>query len=348
MTVKVEKYETNQSAGVLLNANETSVNLAAKFLPEIQQAVASIAFNRYPDNSQTELLEAYGKVIGKSPAQILAGNGSDQMLGLLIGYYLGKGKKLFTFNPDFSMYDYYAGCYEADVIKYPLSRDGSLDVKAFVSSGLEQNVNLVLFSNPNNPSGHCLTIEEIRTIVEGFQGVPVVVDEAYFEFADEESALSLLEEYENLFVTRTLSKAYALAGLRVGFLVGNTNAMTQLRALAVPYALNAVSMKIAGVVLKHADEILQSVKEVKAERQKMFTNLSSLQTLHFVPSQANFLFGWCDNKAYLLSLFAQNNIAIRNYKNNDTFRITIGTPEENMLVLQILKQYEETMLCAKQ
>ncbi len=337
MEKKIEAYTTHVQTGILLNANEGSHNLDTKIIEEIKEAMNDIAFNRYPDNDQTELLEAYAKVIGVKKENLLAGNGSDQMLGLLIGTFLSKGKKLYTFDPDFSMYDYYASCYEADVKKFPLNDDGTLDVDAFIENG--KDATLVMFSRPNNPSGYCLTQDEVKKVLEGFKNIPVVVDEAYIEFSKEESAIELLNEYDNLYVTRTLSKAYGVAGIRVGFLVSNEENMKDMKSRSVAYALNSVTMKIGVIVLKYSDVFLKEAKEICRRREEMYEKVKDMKSITFYPSQGNFLHGKTVNKEKLLKMFEEKNIVIRNYQ-DDTFRITIGSDDENQAVLEVLQRYE--------
>ncbi len=337
MEKKIEAYTTHVQTGILLNANEGSHNLDTKIIEEIKVAMNDIAFNRYPDNDQTELLEAYAKVIGVKKENLLAGNGSDQMLGLLIGTFLSKGKKLYTFDPDFSMYDYYASCYEADVKKFPLNDDGTLDVDAFIENG--KDATLVMFSRPNNPSGYCLTQDEVKKVLDGFKNIPVVVDEAYIEFSKEESAIELLNEYDNLYVTRTLSKAYGVAGIRVGFLVSNEENMKDMKSRSVAYALNSVTMKIGVIVLKYSDVFLKEAKEICRRREEMYEKVKDMKSITFYPSQGNFLHGKTMNKEKLLKMFEEKNIVIRNYQ-DDTFRITIGSDDENQAVLEVLQRYE--------
>lgn len=340
MSKNIETYQAHTQSGILLNANECSNNLNEDILNEIKDVIDEVSFNRYPDNDQNELLESYSKVIGVKKENLLAGNGSDQMLGLLIGTFLGKDKLLYTFDPDFSMYDYYASTYEAGIEKFVLNDDGTLDIDAFIQNGLDKKVSLVMFSNPNNPSGNCLSIDEIKKIVEGFKGIPVVVDEAYIEFANEDSAITLIDAYDNLFVTRTLSKTYSLAGLRVGFMVSNEENMTIMKHKAVVYALNSLSMKVANVVLKHSDAFLKEAKATRDRRKKMYEVVKDFKKVYFYPSQANFLHGRCEHKDELLKRFEEKGIVIRNYSGKDTFRITIGTEEENEAVLEVLKEFE--------
>ena len=341
MTKNVTGYQAHIQKGLLLNANEASANLSASLMQEVTDALPSVAFNRYPDNDEKELLEAYAEAFHLKSTQLLAGNGSDQMLGFIIASYLGKGKTLYTFNPDFSMYDYYASSYEASVEKYVIEEDGSFDIDAFIETGKEKHADLVMFSNPNNPSGHLLNRAEVIKIVTAFHDVPVVVDEAYIEFADTESMVYAVEEYDNLFVTRTLSKAFGLAGLRIGFLISSQENMAKLKPQAVPYALNALSMKIGTIVLSHAGEILTAAKNTVCERERVYEAVKNYNAAHFNPSQANFIYGRSEKKERLLDMFSEENIVIRNYAGKDSFRITIGSPEENNAVLAVLQRFEE-------
>lgn len=338
--MKKPVYETHVQKGLLLNANENSQNLPASVLNEIKESVDSILFNRYPDAAETELLEAYAQAMGLDASMLLAGNGSDQMLGYIIGYYLEEGKTLYTFDPDFSMYEYYAGNYGACVKKFEISEEKPFDTDGFIQHGKELSADMVMFSNPNNPSGICLPIETIERIVQAFSNIPVIIDEAYFEFAEETSSIGLIEKYDNLYVTRTLSKAFGLAGLRVGFLIGNAKNMAELKKSFVPYALNSFSMKAACIVLRHKAYMEQYVETVRQERKRMIDAVSSFEKIQLFNSQTNFLYGKTNNKEKLLDLFAKQEIVIRNYAGSDAFRITIGTKEENDRVIEVLRQFE--------
>ena len=150
-------YETNQKAGCLLHANELPWNISEEMRQEIINAIATLEFQRYPDTECTQLIKTYCEVASLFEKQVLAGNGSDELLGLLIGAYLGKGKTLYTLSPDFSMYDYYAGMYEAKVLKFKTREDGSYSVNDFVEFGRRNQVDMIMLSNPNNPTGFALS-----------------------------------------------------------------------------------------------------------------------------------------------------------------------------------------------
>ena len=333
-----EIYEAKKCGKIMLNANETSINISNEIKYELIDRIKEIPFNRYPDETSGELIKAYAKVADTDPRSIIAGNGSDEMLGFMIGYFLGKDKNLCTLSPDFSMYDYYASVQGANVVKYSTKEDGSFDVDGFISGGLENHADMVIFSNPNNPTGNCLNKEDLRKIVKAFAPVPVIVDEAYKEFSDV-TMIDEIEDFDNLYVTRTLSKAYGLAGARIGFLAGNLKNIEVLRKHIVPYNISRLDQVAGTVVLGHADEYKENIKVICEERDRMYNLLSKLKALKVYPSKANYIYGRCQNKEKMLKYLDEEGIVIRTY-NDDGFRITIGTKEENELVLKCLQAFD--------
>lgn len=330
------EYKTHIQEGILLNANESSLNVDQDRMNEILEEISKLSLNRYPDTTCQSLHALYGKIVNVPAKWILSGNGSDQMLGFLIQYYVQNQKVLYTLSPDFSMYDYYAEINHAKVLRYKTNLDGTFDVDDFILKGLKNRVDMILFSNPNNPTGHSLTRQEMKKIILAFKNIPVIFDEAYIEFGTE-SAVPFLKDYLNVFVCRTLSKAYGLAGIRCGFLIGQQ--IEQLASKFVPYALSSVTQTIAMVALKHVDEYREKVEKTISERERMYSCLKDFKNISIYPSNANFLYGRCQNKDKLFKLFEQKNIRIRNYE-DDSFRITIGTIDENDMVLDILRRFE--------
>lgn len=331
------EYKVHQQSGILLNANEASYCLDSDILEEIKNNLDAISLNRYPDTTCKKLHESYASLLGVDFSWVLSGNGSDQMIGFLVQKYLGYNKKLYTISPDFSMYDYYAQAYGSEVLKFQTCEDGSFSIDSFIEFGKENKVDMILFSNPNNPTGHVITKKEMIQIASAFCDKPVVFDEAYMEFATE-SAIDLLNEYPNVFVLRTLSKAYGLAGIRCGFMISQK--VPSLQASFVPYALNSVTQMIACTVLKYANRFTERIEDIKCERDRMYDVLSSYQKLIVYPSNANFIYGKSQYKNRMMQLLAKENIVIRNY-DNECFRITVSNHEENELVLRVLKRFEE-------
>ncbi len=342
--MKQVQYKVHTQKGVLLNANESSNNLSVSIRKEIQEAVFDIEWNRYPDDRCQKLCEAYAKWIHVPADQILAGNGSDQHLGFLIGTFLGKDKKLLTLAPDFGMYDYYASNYDAQIVRYELDPLQPMDVDAFIRFGQKEDPQMVLFSNPNNPTGQYLDNEQIKKICQAFH-CPVVIDEAYAEFAPG-SCLSLLEVCQNLYVTRTLSKAFSLAGARIGFLITSLENMEKIRDDHVPYSVNSISMKAAEIVLNHADEFTSEIKRIKQERDAFLSR--SYTSFSLSRSHANFLLIYTSNIDRLLDLFEQKGLSIRRYEQKNYCRVTIGTTQENQWIKDVLDTFEKEEAYAHQ
>lgn len=330
----VNVYENSNNKGILLNANEMYVNLNTIILDEIKNEISNINFNRYPDSDSTELRKRYAEIYGLDYDAIIAGNGSDEMLGLMIGTFLGHSKKLYTLKPDFSMYNYYASMQESEVVSYETREDGSFSIEDFIKQGKDKKVDLILFSNPNNPTGNHISNKEISKIVESFPNIPVIVDEAYTEYACE-SALKLINKYNNIYITRTLSKAFSLAAARVGFLMSNKDNIKRIREKKVPYNVNSISQIIASIVLKHRNEFRDIVEEIKKSRDSFYESCKDGKGYIIYPSQANFIYGRSPYKDRFIHNLEDNNIIIRSFK-DDTFRITMGSEKQNKIVKEIL------------
>ena len=332
----IKTYITQNKQGILLNANENPENLNKQIVKEIAQKIEQIDFNRYPDDDMKELRQAYGEYISLSSEQIIVGNGSDEMLGLLINLSLGEGKKLYTMQQDFSMYDYYSSMQGAKVIRFPIVVDEPFDVDKFIHYGKKNNIDMIIFSNPNNPTGRQIKNGCIIKILEAFQNIKVVIDEAYAEFSTT-NMLPYLDLYPNLLITRTLSKAYGLAGIRCGFLLGNKEMIKTIIPYKVPYNVNVLTQMSALITLKHKDLIQAGIERMKTLRDTMYmeylTNKTTKVTLY--PSSANYFYGVCEDKEKLLQMMEANNIVIRNFEGNG-FRISVGNEEDNKSAIELL------------
>lgn len=329
----IELYEARQTGGLLLNANEASEGFSSEVMDRIHQALDAMAFNRYPDDDCTALHQAYAAWAGLQPSQVLAGNGSDAMLGLMIGLFTSRDKSLVTWDPDFSMYDYYASMQEAEIRKVPVG-----DIQALSAAG--RDAGLVVISNPNNPTGLTLSREQIRQILAALPDTPVVVDEAYMDFSDQ-SMLDEIEDWDNLYVTRTLSKALGAAGLRLGFLVTSDRNMRNIRPYKVPYGVNAFTQAAGTVLLQMADAAKDRIDRICTERDRLYEALNDIN-LPVQPSGANFLFLQGEGMEALGQGLEKAGIIVRTWPGKDQIRITIGLPEENDQVLAAIRELTPT------
>ena len=338
---KINSYSNvvNNDIGIRVNANESHKNINDVELRDIIQEITKVKFNRYPDDQCNELREIYGKVIGVNKDNLIAGNGSDEMISLIISSQITKKKVVLTIDPDFSMYDFYTSVSDGVIKKYNTEKDGAFSVNKFINFGKKLSPKLIIFSNPNNPTGHVISNEDILYILDSFKDSLVVVDEAYYEFYGQ-SMISYIEKYKNLVVTRTLSKAWGLAALRVGFLIANKDLIEELSKSKVPYNLNTISQVIATNILRHPERILENVEELVYERERLYKNLKNIEErsnkrIIFYKSKANFIFGRSIIKDELKNVLENKGILIR-YFNDNSFRITVGSPLENDLVVNVI------------
>lgn len=336
---KINNYLAMETEGILLNANESYKNLSEKIIEEIQVAIGHVLFHRYPEDSNQELVNAYATYIKKDAECIMAGNGSDEMLGTIIGLTMKEGKKLYTLSLDFSMYDYYTSMHNGEMLKYPYSIDEEFDVDDFIKVGKDNKVDMILFSNPNNPTGRVIAQKDLIKIVEAFDDIYVIIDEAYADF-DDTTMLDYIDTYKNLLVTRTLSKAFALAGIRCGFMIGNKEVIKTIKAYKVPYNVNRMTQLVGTIVLQHTDEILENIEEIKRERDAFYDAYLKINRddIQLYPSHTNYLYGKSKNKNAFLKALKEKNIVIRNY-DDDSFRITIGSNKMNQIILDVIKSF---------
>ena len=339
-------YSNNNKKKIRLNSNESPVELNKDNFNLWEFSLKNIELNRYPDSNSENLREAYSKYAKVKKENIIAGNGSDEILNLVISKVISKGDKILTLSTDFVMYDFYTNINEGEVIKYKFNLDKGLNVDDFIKLGIENNVKLVLFSNPNNPTGYGFAIKDIRKILSAFKDRVVLVDEAYYEFYGE-SAISLINEYKHLLITRTLSKAWGLAALRVGFLIGNEESIAELIQYKTPYNINSLSQKIAVNYLNNSEGLLNNIEVIISERERLYKELKEVEREVFnkyeefkfkiYSSKGNFIYGKTDYKDKLSKELEKEDIKIR-YFEDDSFRITIGLKEDNSKLLEIIKQ----------
>lgn len=338
----INSYQTiEESSEIRLNGNESYFDLDLDIMLKIKATICKLGINRYPENDSTELKELYSAYAGVKKENLVVGNGSDEMLGLIIGLNISKGKKLLTLAPDFEMYDYYVSMYSGETIKYNTAKDGSFRAQDFIDFGKEENVDIIMFSNPNNPTGYALSCKEIEMILNNFKNIPVVIDEAYFEFYGE-TMIPYIDKYKNLIVTRTLSKAWGLAAARVGFLITNESEVEKFKEVKVPYNVNSLSQALAGVVLQDIDRAKRNIASIIEEREILFKNLQDIQNeaalaVEFYNSKGNYIFGRSPYKEALVNGLKAKGILIRGFA-DETFRITIGSPFENKKLMESLKE----------
>ena len=348
----VEPYGAPQlDVPFALNVNENPYPPSQAVVDDITAAVAAVAptLNRYPDREFTELrggLAAYLTAdagFPVAPEQVWAANGSNEVMLQILQAFGGPGRKVVSFAPTYSMYPEYARDAMTTWVAGRRHEDFTFDLDEARRLVQEHRPSVILLPSPNNPTGTALphdVIGELCALMDQPRAAGVVViDEAYAEFrrAGTPSALELLPQHRNLIVTRTMSKAFALAGARLGYLAAAPELCDALRVVRLPYHLSAVTQAVAGAALRHADELLGRVDQLRAERDRTVKWLLE-QGLEVAPSDANFvLFGRFRDRAALWQELLDRGVLIRITGPEGWLRVSIGTTAEMTAFKDALK-----------
>ncbi len=331
----VEPYGAPQlDVPVALNVNENPYGPSEAVVADVAAAVADAArtLNRYPDREFTALREALAAYLGHGvqPEQVWAANGSNEVMLQLLQAFGGPGRVAVSFAPTYSMYPEYARDAMTGWVVGHRESDFSLDVEHAVSVIKEHRPTVVLLPSPNNPTGTALPLEVVAAVCEAAGDGVVVIDEAYGEFRREgtPSALELLPSTPNLVVSRTMSKAFALAGARLGYLAASPEICDALRVVRLPYHLSAVTQAVGLAALRHTDELLGRVDDLRVERDATVAWLRE-QGLEVADSDANFaLFGRFADRHAVWQALLDRGVLIRETGPDGWLRVSIGTAEE--------------------
>lgn len=320
--------EYSGEAMVFLDANENPFNQP---------------YNRYPDPLQRQLKEEIAKIKKVSPENIFLGNGSDEPIDLLYRAFCEPGiDNIVSISPTYGMYQVAADINNIEVKKIPLNE--SFDIVADdLLKAANQNTKLIFLCSPNNPTGNCLNPGEIKKTIENFKGI-VVIDEAYIDFAQSKSLLHELENYQNLVVLQTFSKAWGMAGIRLGMAFASSEIINILNKIKYPYNLSILTQKKALELIEKAGDVQKWVKLLVAERKRMAELLKDFSFVSKVfPSDANFLLVKMHDPNIIYNYLVERGIIVRNRSKihlcNGSLRITIGSPNENEILLRALKNF---------
>jgi histidinol-phosphate aminotransferase len=318
---------------VALNVNENPYPPSDAAVDDIAKAVAEAArtLNRYPEREALALRTALAGYLGHGlgAEQVWAANGSNEVMQQVLQAFAGHGRTALSFAPTYSMYPEYARNTDTAWVTAPRRDDFTIDPDAAAAEVRRVRPDVVLLASPNNPTGTALSPEVVEALYDASAGV-LVVDEAYAEFRREgtPSALALLPGRPRLAVTRTMSKAFALAGARVGYLAADPALVDALRLVRLPYHLSAVTQAAALAALGHAGELLAAVAALRDERDRTVAWLRE-QGLQVAESDANFaLFGRFRDRHAVWQALLDRGVLIRETGPEGWLRVSIGTPEE--------------------
>ncbi|MBO0810482.1 MAG: histidinol-phosphate transaminase [Microlunatus sp.] len=319
---------------VLLNVNENPYPPSQAVIDDISRAVseAAASMNRYPERDAIALRDDLARYLGHglTAENIWAANGSNEVMTHVLGAFGGPGRSAMSFAPSYSMYPEYARNTHTEWLTVPRRPDFTLDVDLALRSIAELRPDVILVASPNNPTGTRAELDQLEALSEAAPGV-IVIDEAYAEFArpGTRSALELLPKFPRLAVSRTMSKAFAFAGGRLGYLAAAPAFVDALRIVRLPYHLSAVTQAVARVALAHAPELLEQVDVLRGERNRLQDWLAATG-LDVAPSDANFiLFGRFADRHRVWQQLLERGVLIRETGPQEWLRVSIGTREEN-------------------
>jgi histidinol-phosphate aminotransferase len=322
-----DEYESTGNSMIFLDANENP------FPTDV---------NRYPDPQQRQLKSRLGELKGINPQQMLLGNGSDEVLDLIFRAFCEPGtSNVITLPPTYGMYGVLANINNIENREVLLSEEFEPEVDK-IFDAVDKQSRIIFLCSPNNPTGNSFSEEKVTKILQKFTGL-VVIDEAYIDFSEKESWLKKLQQYPNLVITQTLSKAYGLAGIRLGICYASREIIQILNKIKPPYNVNELTQQRALERLDSSDVVSTEIADILDERQRLFKALNEVEFINKVyKTDANFILIKVDDAHKRYEQLLNKGVVIRNRSNQplcaNTLRITVGTEGENT---QLLKVFED-------
>jgi histidinol-phosphate aminotransferase len=322
---------------IKLDGNESPFPLPREIREKLGEALNEVDINRYPDPEARGFREKIARASGIPIDGVLLGNGSDELIGMLVETCTGSTGRVLYPTPTFSMYGLTAKAMGAEVIEVPLDHDFDIDLGTTIDRIENLDPDIIFLASPNNPTGNVYSEDKIKSIIETAAGI-VVVDEAYSDFSGY-TLMPLLEKNENLVIMRTLSKV-GFAGLRLGMLYANPDLVRELNKVRYPYNINSLSQAAAELVLENHEFVSENIQIIVKERDRVFGELKPLQGIELFPSNANFILFRVGEADRVFRELVDRDILIRNFNKpgrlEHCMRVTIGTPEENNAFIEYL------------
>ena len=295
---------------------------------------------------QYKVKKRLSEIKGVPPRNIFLGNGSDEAIDILFRAFCNPGKdNVITVPPTYGMYEVSANINDVELRKINLLPDYQLNMEG-IAEAIDENTKIIFICSPNNPTGNSINRADIETILANFNGL-VVIDEAYINYSRQKTFIQELTDYSNLVVLQTLSKAWGLAGLRVGMAFASEEIIEVFNKVKPPYNMNEASQQLTLEALQNVDQVNNWIKESVAEREKLRANLNIMPSVITIyPSDANFILVKTENPKEIYQYFVERGIIVRDRSKVELcegcLRITVGTPQENKLLTEAFKNFEES------
>lgn len=330
-------------ACVMLSANENPQDVGEGLRRDIMRELRRVPLNRYPDPLANDLRDLIAQANGLERGQVLVGNGGDELLFSLALAWGGPGRTFLNLPPTFSVYEANARLTGTTVVNVPRRADFSIDEEAVLARVAQGDIDYVIVTSPNNPTGELASEEFILRLLEATDAL-VMVDEAYFEFS-RATVRPYLDQHKNLVILRTFSKAFSLAGVRMGYLLGSPEVINEFIKVRQPYSVDALSQAVARVVFENRAKFEPGIKAIIAERARLFEGLRQLPGVEAYPSDSNYVLFRVPNAGEVWQQLLDQGILIRDFSRTpgleNCLRATVGTPEQNEALLAALRDIVE-------
>jgi histidinol-phosphate aminotransferase len=328
---------------IKLNQNENPFDLPDDLKRELLESFRAQSWNRYPDVFPAELTSALSRYLDVPADTIIAANGSNELMYTIMMAIVGHGTKVLIPTPTFFLYEKIVTVMEGDVVPVPAHDDLSFDVEKIIAAAKKYLPALIVLNSPNSPTGQMLDIKDVKRII-GETDAIILVDEAYIEFADRPSVLPLLSSCDRLIILRTFSKAFSLAGLRIGYLLAHPALCAELLKPKIPFTVNNFSASIAMALMGRRALIDERIALIKSEKQMLFESLQQIHGLKVFPSQTNFLiFTPPGDSQTLFNKLLADHVLIRDVGAypmlKNTLRVNAGTDRENKAFIESIRRH---------
>lgn len=327
-------------AKIMNSANENPQDVEEQIKREAMSAVRNVKLNRYPDPLANELRDLIAEANGLDRNQVLLGNGGDELLFNLALAYGGPGRKFLNMPPTFSVYQNNAQLTGTEVVNVPRLADYSIDEQAVLDRVSRGDIDFVIVTSPNNPTGQLAPEDFVLKLLDATDAL-VMVDEAYFEFS-RTTLRPYLMQHKNLVLLRTFSKAFSLAGVRLGYLLGNECVIREFLKVRQPYSVDAVSQAIGKVVFQNRAKFEPGIIQIISERQRMLEELAAIPGVEPYPSDSNYILFKVAQAGQVWQQLFDQGILIRDFSKarylEGSLRVSVGTPQENDQFLAALRQ----------
>ena len=331
----------NIQSEIKLHANESPFPPSKELHELFITSLKKFQLNRYPDPDSKNLKQSIAKRLGANTEQLIIGNGSDEIILLLLQVFCNEGDTIIIPDPTFAMYALISQSLGVKAINVPLNSDWDINASQILETAEKNRSRLIFLSYPNNPTGNCFSETEVRTVIEEFNGI-VVMDEAYYDFS-QKSFVREIKKHNNIVVLRSFSKI-GLAAMRVGFGVADSLIIQEINKVRLPYNSNMLSQSFAEHLIKNFEQVQTQINYILDERSRLISELENIELINVFPTDSNFFLFQTEYPAEeLFYHLLYNGILVRNLsshpKLNNCLRVTIGNKSENDRFISEVKNY---------